>query len=126
MLLRIEAVTSFQNSQSHSHSQSQSPEQVVPFEPLHVNIKTASHHSGGVLLHVGRKNSDLPYQNEKSVSRSHCRLRLVGLDGIHDGQDGKSCDEGDNTPIYPRNDEEKKACETPVDHLAVAIEDLGR
>ncbi len=119
MLLRIEPVSSLQNSQSQLPSQSP-----AVFEPLHINLNTSSHHRGGILLHVGRKASDLPYQSEKSVSRSHCRLRLVSLDQSEEAQDENDTEH--NTPIYPRTAEEKKACENSVDNLAIAIEDLGR
>ena len=124
MLLRIEAVTSLQIFQSQLQSQSQSPT-TVPFQPLHVNLNTASQHRDGILLHVGRKGSDLPYQNEKSVSRSHCRLRLLSLD-VREQSQNKNDNSDRNIPTYPRTAEEKKACEDAVDHLAIAIEDLGR
>ena len=123
MLLRIEAVRSSQNSQSQLQSQSQSSTPL--FQPLHVSLTTASQHRDGILLHVGRKGSDLPYQNEKSVSRSHCRLRLLSLDASEESQNENDNSEL-NDPAYPRTAEEKKACEDSVDHLAITIEDLGR
>ena len=126
MLLRIEPEKSFQNSQSQLPSlESSSLSTTTQFKPLHVNLTTASHHHSGILLLVGRKSSDLPYQNERSVSRSHCLVRLLSLDANkEEAKDNKDTEK--NIPIYPRTDEEKKACENAVDNLAIVVEDLGR
>ncbi len=84
---------------------------------------------------MGRKNSeltDLTFPNEKSVSRTHCRLRLISLTGREeegeDGDDGRDARDGvnKNEPLSPRNEEEKKLCEASIDGLAIVLDDLGR
>jgi hypothetical protein len=129
MMLRVESMPSQNDcwpSQNQAVIKSPPPS---PTAPLFINLNTASHHKDGTLLHVGRKDSDVPFfQNEKSLSRQHCRLRLISLDGT------KSSDEGqkeiqsnkENMPLYPKNEEEKAACENSIDGLAIVLEDLGR
>jgi hypothetical protein len=146
MLLRIEKLPPNQNSQSQSHSQSrsQSENEIFPPLTLHINLNTASHHRQGTLLQVGRKNSDLAFPNEKSLSRTHCRLRLISLNGKspndNDNDNANNSDDateeednGDendkdnvNKPLGPGNEEERKACEESIDGLAIMLDDLGR
>jgi len=126
MLLRVEIVPSNQDDlNSQSQSQAQSQQSQHHHQPLHINLNTASHHHQGILLQVGRKNSDLTFPNEKSVSRTHCRLRLISLSGASEGTEGDGDDDGENQPLLPRNKEEEEVCKASIDGLAVVLEDLG-
>eukprot|EP01083_Nonionella_stella_P111900 328575_1 len=116
MLLKVERLVdpaSAAASTSASASASSTP---VP-APIHVNLNTASHHSNGTLFNVGRKDADVTFGKDKSVSRSHCSLRLIS--NIHnvngDGDDGDGDGDGDdgnvNVPKAPTTEDEIKACE---------------
>mmetsp|Transcript_14021 Transcript_14021/g.16290 ORF Transcript_14021/g.16290 Transcript_14021/m.16290 type:complete len:747 (-) Transcript_14021:176-2416(-) len=119
-MFKVEIIPSTQS--SSSSSQSQQSQHAPPEDgilPLHINLNTASHHTDGIILLVGRKNSDLTFPNEKSVSRSHCRLRLVRLNN------DKEEEEDGNHAKNPMNESEKEACESAIDGLAIVIDDLG-
>ena len=81
-------------------------------------------------MQVGRKNSDLAYPNEKSLSRTHCRLRLVSLGGrraaAKEGEENSDEVEEPNRALFPANEEEERACENAMDGLAIVLDDLGR
>ena len=119
MLLRVEVIP------SNKTSQSQIEETIsTDSQPIFVNLKTAQHHRNGTLLHVGRKDSDLTFDGAgaKSLSRSHCRLRLIRLNGkIEDTDDSK-----ENEPLSPKTEEEEMACKNAIDGLALVLDDIGR
>lgn len=123
MLLRVEVVPTNQNSQSQTVQGNH-----VSMQPKFVNLRTASHHRNGTLLHVGRKDSDLSFQNGKSLSRSHCRLRIVSSSGKTSSkaeEENAESIEG-NEPLSPKTEEEQRACNSAVDGLVIVLDDLGR
>ena len=85
---------------------------------LHANLATASHHENGVILTVGRKNADVTFENERSVSRSHCSLRIVKLHP-RSGQEG-------NVSTQAQTEDETRVCRDATDGLAFVLDDLGR
>ena len=91
-----------------------------PLPALYASPASASHHSNGVLFTVGRKNADIVFEKEKSVSRAHCSLRLITSKKVR----GKA-DDG-NHAAEAKTKEEIEACEASEDGLAIVLDDLGR
>ena len=87
----------------------------------YVNLATSSHHEDGILFNVGRKNSDVRFENEKSVSRSHCALRLVSNQRVKRRRENE-----DNLPGDAANDDEVDCCSKTMDGLIAVLDDLGR
>jgi len=81
---------------------------------------TASNHSDGTLLTVGRKNTDVTFASERSVSRSHCNLRLISLDSAAGTGNGNG-----NGAVGPSGEDEIEACESSADGMAIVLEDLN-
>ena len=90
----------------------------IPSKVIHACLATASDHSNGVIFNVGRKSADLTIENDRSVSRSHCSLRLIVKD--------KNCGSSGNDFGAAESEDEIQACEDAVDGVAVVIQDLGR
>ena len=69
------------------------------------------------------------FENERSVSRSHCSLRLIGSTGSSTSASNskkKKADDDNNCIGEPKGDEEKEACENAEDGWAIVLDDLGR
>ena len=94
----------------------------TPDKVIFTCLASASHHENGVLFNVGRKNADIVFENERSVSRSHCSLRLVK---IPPKRSKKTLDTG-NSYGNAEGDEQIEACENALDGVAVVLDDLGR
>lgn len=105
-----------------------------PAKVLHACLASSSHHSDGILFSVGRKNADIVFENERSVSRSHCSLRLISRYGNTKAQTGQKSRGGKgengkerkNVAGKAKTDEEIVACDGAEDGLAVVLHDLGR
>jgi hypothetical protein len=110
-MLRVEIL------QPTSPSETSNPE-ASSSSLLYANLATASHHKNGVILTVGRKNADVIFENERSVSRAHCCLRIVTLNP-------RSAEEG-NAPAEAQTEEEIRVCRDAKDGLAFVLDDLGR
>ena len=122
MLLQVEVIPSDQNSLPSESEQSQT---------LFVNLKSAAfHHRNGTLLFIGRKESDITFKNAKALrtlSRSHCRLRLVSLSGKKLSKAEEENDKTEeNEPLSPKTEQEEKTCLDAIDGLAIVLDDLGR
>ncbi len=119
MLLKIEYTTGGSSaSQQSSQSTNATTTQV-----LHVNFATASHHTDGILFNVGRKKADVIFENERSVSRSHCSLRIISSGGAKKTK--KKASDNQNHPKTPETDEEVQACDEAADGLVAVLDDLG-
>ena len=75
---------------------------------------TAINHSDGTFLTIGRKNTDVTFASERSVSRSHCNIRLISIDRSVPAS------------VAPDGEDEVEACESSADGMAVVLEDLNR
>lgn len=65
----------------------------------------------GIIFSLGRKVGDVVFPADKSVSRQHCVLRVVGeLDGC----------------MKPRNEQERKACKANGHGMCLVLETLGK
>ena len=73
---------------------------------IHACLATA--YDDGCLFRLGRKDGDLTFAKDKSVSRQHCLVRLIGEGGM-----------------APRNDEETKACREN-DGYCLVLENSGK
>jgi hypothetical protein len=79
---------------------------------LHACLATSTSNSNKALLSVGRKAGDVTFPQDKSVSRQHCQLVVVGEDEICHRK--------------PQNDKEIKACETsPLHKMCLVLENVG-
>jgi len=84
---------------------------------FHACLATASnHHKDNTLLTIGRKNTDITFASERSVSRNHCVIRLIS----RNAKDGV-----ENSPGTPSSGDEMEACESSADGMAVVLEDLN-
>ena len=95
---------------------------------------TANNAEQGTLFHVGRKYADVEFTNEKSVSRKHCRVRIISSNGASGSKDAilspKSRKNKDHPsyhhePSFPSTEEERNACESTTDGIIFILEDLG-
>eukprot|EP00554_Chaetoceros_debilis_P010946 CAMPEP_0194108162 /NCGR_PEP_ID=MMETSP0150-20130528/7912_1 /TAXON_ID=122233 /ORGANISM="Chaetoceros debilis, Strain MM31A-1" /LENGTH=932 /DNA_ID=CAMNT_0038796793 /DNA_START=106 /DNA_END=2904 /DNA_ORIENTATION=- len=133
MLLKVERLVDPASAASASASSTPNPKPAPAPAPasIYVNLNTASHHSNGVLFNVGRKDADVTFGKDKSVSRSHCSLRLVSNIHIHngnvedDGNGNGNVNVNVNVPKAPATEEELKACEDAVDGWVAILEDNG-
>lgn len=116
----------------------------------HFCLGTTSQHNtsgsnagNGILFRVGRKDADVEFTNEKSVSRQHCRVRIVSsaastssataIDGMlsptkksRKRKDSHSIDHPQlNTHASPSTEDERNACESTSDGIILVLEDLG-
>ena len=99
-------------------------------------LATASHHydtkNYGTILRIGRKNADITFESDKTVSRSHCAIKIVSLNAspVADDEEGvvgtHDEEEGGNVAVPPQNEEERLACEATSDGMIAVIQDLGR
>jgi hypothetical protein len=98
-----------------------SKSQGVPTKVIHSCPATASHHNNGILFNVGRKNTDIVFENDRSVSRLHCALSLIT-------SEEQRLKNGSGFESYgiPKEGEEIMACDCALDGVAVVLEDLGR
>ena len=93
----------------------------VQAQTIHTCLATASHHINGVLFKVGRKNADIVFENERSVSRQHCSVRLIKIK-----KKKKSKNDIDSNDFgVAETDAEIEACENALDGVAVVLDDLG-
>ena len=102
MLLKVDVITELDGEEGISQT-------------VYVSPCTAKHHTDHILLQIGRKDSDVVFKDEKSVSRKHCCLRLLSLSSDENGVGGKC-----------RNENEELACQKTQDGLIAVLEDLGR
>jgi hypothetical protein len=95
---------------------------------------TANNAEQGTLFHVGRKYADVEFTNEKSVSRKHCRVRIISSNGASGSKDSilspKSRKNKDHPsyhhePSVPSTEEERNECESTTDGIIFILEDLG-
>ena len=132
MLLRIVIADS---SSTESNTQGSSNKKLKTF---HACLSTASHHydakNYGTICQIGRKNSDVIFEGEKSVSRAHCAIRIVSIHAKTDADGNLLVNEGNsqddeevgNIAVPPTSDEERLACESTTDGMIAVIQDLGR
>ena len=69
---------------------------------------------------MGRKNTDVTFASERSVSRSHCNLRLISLHAAAAADD----DDDDGCAVAPSGEDEVEACKSSTDGLDVVLEVL--
>ena len=81
---------------------------------LHTCLATSNKENAGVICSVGRKNGDIIFPTDKSVSREHAKLRIVSRN--HDDDGGQK----------PRNTEEIQACEKSEYGMCVVVENTGK
>ena len=98
-----------------------SKSQGEPTKVIHSCPATASHHNNGVLFNVGRKNTDIVFENDRSVSRLHCALSLITSE-----EQRQKNGSGFESYGVPKEREEIMACDSALDGVAVVLEDLGR
>jgi len=78
--------------------------------------------TGGInLLTVGRKNCDINFENDKSVSRRHCRLRIMA-----DPAQCRNDESNEQDCVYAaKTDEEIAACQSSDCGVVILAEDMG-
>ena len=94
---------------------------------LYASLATTRNSSGdenkGCLIAVGRKSGDVIFQSDKTVSRQHCKLRLI----VARKDDGEELDGGfANLLVAPRNDDEAKACHQSPVGMCMVLENEGK
>lgn len=110
MLLQVDIYPHTVNAAS-----SESAELPPPVKTLYVSLNTCT---SATILTVGRKDSDVVLQGDKSVSRQHMSLELVSSDDGFHGEDGKP------SPRAPDGPEETKACKK--ESTVVVLKDSSR
>lgn len=86
----------------------------IATEPELVLHATAGTARDGAVV-VGRKAADIVLAQDKSVSREHCRIRILSSSPLL----------LEKVPT-PRTDEETAACRAAGDHVAVVLENVSR
>jgi hypothetical protein len=107
----------------YPHASSSTQDSTSPARTLYACLQTAQK-SGlasipGLLLQVGRKTGGSLLQGDPSVSRDHCRLRLVSLQEVQGSHDSI-------TFSQPKNAAEIRACQEAPDKSIVVVDNLGK
>jgi hypothetical protein len=89
-----------------------------------ITVNSNDADTAGRLITVGRKTGDVTFDDDKSVSREHCILRLVS---VNENVAGilHSLTAPLPPPMKPRNPEEIKACDNDL-QMCVVLENIGK
>jgi hypothetical protein len=82
----------------------------------------------GCLIDVGRKVGDVTFASDKTVSRQHCTLRLIGTAAAAAAAADSEVDDPRSSSLLPapRTAEEIQACQDNPLHMCIVLENFGK